>query len=207
MLTTAVCDAHATRITTSILNKFPSRIEEFYDSVGYQVISRLSYTLDNLPFATGGKPDGLDDHLQHGKMALATLKELRELLQGKVLNKRPIVTKKDKRSPQLYRQSEPSANMEGAIQCFEALGLRFPRTRLSAEETTQKIIDTQRNVLKVRLPLLSTSPLTVVLNIYQFLFRAIRNREIIGLIRTAYLGLNSIYTSSVSERYCNCEIH
>lgn len=148
----AVCDAYATRISTFILNKFPSNIEGFYGSVGYRVITRLSHTLESLPFAAGAKPDGLDDHLQHGKLALAALSELRALLQSEVFDKQSIVMKKNRRSPRLTRQSGPSANMEGDIQCFEALGLRFPRTRLSAEETAQKMIATQRNVLKVHLP-------------------------------------------------------
>ena len=80
-LATAVNDAHAIRISTFLLKNIPSDIEGFYDSIGYHVISRMSHTLESLPFATGGKPDGLDDHLQHGKIALAALNELRKLLQ------------------------------------------------------------------------------------------------------------------------------
>jgi hypothetical protein len=160
-LLVAVSDAHAALISTFLLGKFPSDIERYYDSVGHNVISRLSHTLENLPFAAGRKPDGLDDHLRHGKMALAALNELRELLQGDHFFRKDTVAKTNKRTlprtPQMSGQSKPSSNLEGVIQSFETLGHQFPRTRHSAEETTQKIIDSQRKFLKVYLPLLSTS--------------------------------------------------
>jgi hypothetical protein len=101
-------------------------------------------------------------------MALAALNELRRLLQGDDLfSRKDIVAKTKKRTPprtpQISRKSKSSesANMEGVIQRFEALGHQFPRTRHSAEETTQKIIDTQRKFLKVYIPLLSTSSLVL----------------------------------------------
>jgi hypothetical protein len=150
------------------LDNFPSDIERYFDSVGYHVVSRLSHTLENLPFATVRKPDGLDDHLRHGKMAVAALNELRKLLQGDDFVRKDIVAKTNKRTPprtpQISSKSKPSesANLEG-IKRFEALGHQFPRTRHSAEETTQKIIDAQRKSLKVYLPLLSTAPFIIVL--------------------------------------------
>jgi hypothetical protein len=158
MLATEVSGAHATHILTFLLNGFPSKIGDFYVSIGYRVISRLSCTLESLPFATAGKPDGLDDHLQHWKMALAALNELRLLLQGEDVPRKDVVSKKksNKRAPQLSNASQPSANLEGAVQRFKAMGLQFPRTRLSADEMTQKIIDAQRKVLKVHLLLLFT---------------------------------------------------
>jgi hypothetical protein len=148
MLIIAISDTHATRISTFLLNKLSTSIEEFYESITYHVILRLSHTLQNLPFTSGGKPDGLDGHLKHEEMALAALNELRKLLQGDFY-KRDIVTKTKKRRPQLSRPSELSADLEGVIQRFESLGLRFPKTRLSAEETIQKIMETQRRILKV----------------------------------------------------------
>jgi len=149
MLSTAVSDTHATRISTFLLNQLPTNIEAYFDSITHHVISRLSRTFQNLHFSTGKKPDGLDDHLIHEKTALAALNELRQLLQDKDFNKRDIVTKTKKRSPQLSKPSESSADLEGVIQRFETLGLRFPKTRLSAEETIQKIVETQRRILKV----------------------------------------------------------
>lgn len=165
-LATEVSGTHATRILTFLLNGFPSKIGDFYVSIGYQVISRLSCTLESLPFATGGKPDGLDDHLQHWKMALAALKELRSLLQGEDVPRKDIISKKkaNKRAPELSKASQPSASVEGAVWRFRDMGLQFPRTHLSAVELTQKIIDAQRNVLKVHLLLLFALLFVVELN-------------------------------------------
>lgn len=101
-------------------------------------------------------------------MAVAALNELRKLLQGDDFVRKDIVAKTNKRTPprtpQISSKSKPSesANLEG-IKRFEALGHQFPRTRHSAEETTQKIIDAQRKSLKVYLPLLSTAPFIIVL--------------------------------------------
>lgn len=149
MLATAVSDTHATRISTFLLNKFPTNIEAYFDSITYHVILRLSHTFQNLHFSTRKKPDGLDDHLEHEKTAHAAFNELRQLLQGKDFNKRDIVTKTKKRSPQLSKPSGSSADLEGVIKRFETLGLRFPKTRASAEEMIQKIMETQRRILKV----------------------------------------------------------
>lgn len=149
MLATAVSDAHAALISTFLLGNFPPNIERYYDSVGYHAVSKLSHTLENLPFAAGRMPEGLDDHIRYGKMALAALNELRHLLQGDAVFGKDVVAKTNKRTPQISKKSKPSANVEGVIQRFETLGYRFPRTRHSAEEATQKIIDTQRNFLKV----------------------------------------------------------
>jgi hypothetical protein len=148
MLVTAISDTHATRISTFLLNKLPTNIEAFYESITYHVILRLSHTFQNLPFTSDKKPAGLDDHLKHEEMALAALNELRKLLQDDFY-KRDIVTNTKKKRPQLSRPSELSADLEGVIQRFESLGLRFPKTRLSAEETIQKIMETQRRILKV----------------------------------------------------------
>ena len=149
MLATDISDHHATRISAYLLNKLPLNIERFYESIGFRVTARLSHTLQNIPFSPGERPDGLEDHLKHEKMALASLDELRKLLQDEDLFKRDVYTKTKKRSQQLSKSSEHSAGLEGVMQRFEALGLRVPRTRCSAEEMIQKIIGTERRILKV----------------------------------------------------------
>lgn len=150
MLITAISDTHASRISMFLLNKLPTNlnIEAFYESITYRVILRLSHTFRNLPFTSGEKPDGLDDNLKHEEMALTALNELRKLLQDEDFYKRDVVTKTKKRR-QLTRPTELSADLEGVIQRFETLGLRFPKTRPSAEETIEKIMETQRRILKV----------------------------------------------------------
>jgi len=47
--------------------------------------------------------------------------------------------------------------VEAGIERLEALGLRFPKTRLAAKETVQKILETQRTILRVRSGPLSVS--------------------------------------------------
>ena len=148
MFVTAISDTYATRISTFLLNKLPTNIEAFYESITYHVILRLSHTFQNLPFTSGEKPDGLDGHLKHEEMALVALNELRKLFQDDFY-KRDIVTKTKKRRPQPSKPSELSTDLEGVVQRFESLGLQFPKTRRSAEETTQKIMETQRRILKV----------------------------------------------------------
>jgi hypothetical protein len=148
MLITAIGGTHATRISTFLLNEIPTGIEEFYESTTYQVILRLSHTLQSLPFTSDGKPDGLDGHLKHEEMALAALNDLHKLLQGNFF-KGDIVTKTKKRRPQQSRPSELSTDLEDVVQRFKSLGLRFPKTRVSADETIQKIMETQRRTLEV----------------------------------------------------------
>ena len=72
MLATDISDHHATRISAYLLNKLPLNIERFYESIGFRVTARLSHTLQNIPFSPGERPDGLEDHLKHEKMALAS---------------------------------------------------------------------------------------------------------------------------------------
>jgi hypothetical protein len=142
ILVAAISETHATRISVFLLKKFPTNIEAFYECITYHVISRLSHTFRNLPFTSAEKPAGLDEHFKHETMALTALDELRKLLQDKNFYQRDFVTKTNKRSPH-------SADLQGVIQRFETLGLRFPKTRHSAEETVQKIMETQRRILKV----------------------------------------------------------
>jgi hypothetical protein len=142
MLVTAISDTHATRISVFLLKKLPTNIEAFYECITYHVMLRLSHTFRDLPFTSGETPAGLDEHLKRGEMAIAALDELRKLLQVKDFYKRDA-TKTNKRGSQVSR------DLEGVIQRFEALGHRFPKTRHSAEETIQKIMETQRRILKV----------------------------------------------------------
>lgn len=100
----SISDTHVTCISTFLLNKFPTDIEAFYESITYHVILRLSHTFQNLPFTSGEKSDDLDGHLKHEEMALVALNELRKLLQDGFY-KRDIGTTKSKKI--LYAHNHP----------------------------------------------------------------------------------------------------
>ncbi len=154
ILATAVSNAHANLISKFILDHFPSNVEQFYDSIAYKAILTLTQTLQGLSFSSCTKPNGLDDHLRHTKVALTALGELHKQLHGGVLDSN---TKPSKMNTRRSRPSQPSADVEAGIERLEALGLRFPKTRLAAKETVQKILETQRTILRVRSGPLSVS--------------------------------------------------
>ena len=149
MTATAVSNAHAAHISKFIFNHFPSNIKRFHDSIAFKSISTLAHTFQNITFPPGEKPDGLDDHLHHAKVALIVLDELRDLPQGDLpyCNTKARKVTAQRPGP---GSSEPSVDVQRSIKCFEALGLRIPKTPRAAEETIQKILETQRRVLKVR---------------------------------------------------------
>ena len=128
-------------------------------------------------------------------MALATLHELRKLLQDDFYEM-DIVRKTKKKHPQLPRLSDLSANWEDVIQRFESLGLRFPKTRLSAEEAIQKIMETQWRVLKA----IHDGATAICLTFYsstelsQFFLRAIWRSDVRNLITRIYIGKRNVNT-------------
>ncbi|KAH9065010.1 hypothetical protein EDB87DRAFT_1574733 [Lactarius vividus] len=65
-----------------IFNKFIPNICVFRSSLGYEIVSRLSCFLSQLPHPSNGRPEGLD-HRCHGiQMALTILEDLSLLLQS-----------------------------------------------------------------------------------------------------------------------------
>ena len=82
-------------------------------------------------------------------------------------------------------------DLEGVIQLFDSLGVRFPKTRLSAEATIQKIMETQQRILKVIrhrfLPHLYSSTESS-----QFFLRTIRGGDIKKLISGLYTGKSAL---------------
>lgn len=118
-------------------------MKRFYDSIAFKSISTLARTFQNLSFTSCKKPDGLDDHLHHAKVALTALDELRNLPRGDL----PYWMTAQRPGPGF---SDPSVGVQRSSKCFEALGLRFPRTPQAAEETARNILESQRKVLRVR---------------------------------------------------------
>jgi hypothetical protein len=123
--------------------------------MAFKSILTFSRTFENLTFIPGEKPDGLDDHLHHAKVALIVLDKLRDLPQGDFLYCNTKARKVAAQRPD-PRLPEPSVDFQRIIECFEALGLRIPKTPRAAEETIRKILETQRRVLRV-----CSSPLPV----------------------------------------------
>jgi hypothetical protein len=132
-----VSDDNATRISNFIFEHFPSDIKRFYHSIAFRAISTLAHTFQDLSFISCGRPDGLDDHLRHAKLASTALDELSKLRKG---------------------------DADRHIESFDALGLQFPKTRQAAVETVQKILEIERRVLRVSSTLPSMIRFTVLLS-------------------------------------------
>ncbi|KAH9017014.1 hypothetical protein EDB85DRAFT_2295003 [Lactarius pseudohatsudake] len=65
-----------------IFNKFPPNISAFRSSLGYEIASRLSRFLSQLPYPSNGRPEGLDDRCHRTQMAPTILEDLSLLLQS-----------------------------------------------------------------------------------------------------------------------------
>ncbi|KAH9016161.1 hypothetical protein EDB85DRAFT_1898307 [Lactarius pseudohatsudake] len=65
-----------------IFNKFPPNISAFRSSLGYEIASRLSRFLSQLPYPSNGRPEGLDDRCHRTQMAPTILEDLSLILQS-----------------------------------------------------------------------------------------------------------------------------
>ena len=150
MLPTAVKDDTFAYILAFVLKKFPSNVSAFRSSLGYEIVSRLSRSLPQLPYPSNGKPEGLDDRCHHTQMAPSVLEDLSMLLQldsfeeggieGRLSRK---ITKTSK------RKATTGIHAKINDRLFQALGYQVPGTRESAEETIESVLDDQKDTLTV----------------------------------------------------------
>lgn len=152
MLATAVKDDTFAYILAFVLKKFPSNVSAFRSSLGYEIVSRLSRSLPQLPYPSNGKPEGLDDRCHHTQMAPSVLEDLSMLLQSDFfeggiegrLNRK--ITKSSK------RKATTGIHAKINDRLFQALGYQVPGTRESAEETIESVLDDQKDTLTVSIP-------------------------------------------------------
>ncbi|KAH8984682.1 hypothetical protein EDB92DRAFT_2117025 [Lactarius akahatsu] len=156
-----------------IFNKFPPDISVFRSSLGYEIVSRLSRFLSELPYPSNGRPEGLDDRCHRTQTAATILEDISILLQSgfEVESEGRSNRRTTQRSRSLRGGATTGVHTEINNRLFRALGPQVPRTRESAEKMIKLIVDNQKNTVK-------------------FFFSLLRRPEITGLVRNAYFRGN-----------------
>ncbi|KAH9017010.1 hypothetical protein EDB85DRAFT_2203580 [Lactarius pseudohatsudake] len=162
----SVNDVTCAYIQSFVLDKFPSEsnVSAFRSSLGYEIVSRLSHTLSRLPYPSNGRPEGLDDRCHDTQGAPTTLEDLSILLQSGFLEDADPEGRSNRRTTQQSRGSRAkgTTNVHTEIydRLFQVLGSQVPRTRESAEEIIQSIVDSQKDTLKFFFALLQRPQFT-----------------------------------------------
>ncbi|KAH9172877.1 hypothetical protein EDB89DRAFT_842082 [Lactarius sanguifluus] len=168
----SVNDVTCTYILSFVLNKFPSDVSAFSSSLGYEIVSRLSRSLSQLSYPSGGRPDDLDGRCHHTEIAANTLEDLSLLLQSSFFEEAKQSNRKStQQSKTSRRKALPGTHTETGDRLFQALGSQVPRTRESAEDIIKSIVDNQKDNLR-------------------FFFALLRRPESTTLIRNAYFRGN-----------------
>ncbi|KAH9172884.1 hypothetical protein EDB89DRAFT_2229130 [Lactarius sanguifluus] len=158
-----------------IVNNFPPNISVFRSSLGYEIVSRLSHFLSQLPYPSNGRPEGLDDRCHRTQRAPTILEDISKLLQSGFLEEAESARRSNRRTTQQSRSSrgEASTGVHTEIndRLFQALGPQVPRTRESAEKLIKSIVANQKDTVK-------------------FFFSLLRRPEIAELVRNAYFHGN-----------------
>ncbi|KAI9453661.1 hypothetical protein BJY52DRAFT_1418183 [Lactarius psammicola] len=169
-LISSVNHATSTHILGFVLNKFPPNASVFRSSLGYEIVSRLSRSLPQLPYPLNGRPEGLDDRCHRTQMAPTTLEDLSILLQSGFFEEAEFEGRSNRKATQQPKSSRHKATTVQAEindRLFQALGSQVPKTRESAEEMIKSIVDDQKDTLK-------------------FFFTLLPRPEIKTLVRNAY---------------------
>jgi len=166
-------------VSQFMLKTLPSNADGFCDSLGYQILSRLSHSLSRLPYPSGQQPDHLDDYCRNTKAAPALLEDLSKLLREGYLDEAVSEGKTNKRNTQRGKSQRSKttsvAHAEINDRLFQALGREAPKHYESAEELVQSIITRQKNTLKVRFLLSTSTPFHACLNLCLVLYHSYTN--------------------------------
>ncbi|KAH9005757.1 hypothetical protein EDB86DRAFT_3162664 [Lactarius hatsudake] len=160
-------DVTSAYILDFILDKFSSNISSFSSSLGYEIVSRLSRSLSQLPYPSNKLPEGLNDRCHHTEIAPTILEDLFTLLQSSFFEAESSTRKTAQQSKTSRRKNTTRAHAEIEARLSQALRSRFPETRESAEDIVQSTIDEQKDTLK-------------------FFFTLLQRFEIAELVRNAY---------------------
>ncbi|KAH9075551.1 P-loop containing nucleoside triphosphate hydrolase protein [Lactarius deliciosus] len=164
----SVNDVTSAYILDFILDKFSSNVSSFSFSLGYEIVSRLSRSLSQLPYPSNKLPEGLDDRCRHTQMVPTILEDLFTLIQSSFFEAESSTRKTVQQSKTSRRKNTTRVHAEIEDRLSRALGSRFPETRESAEDIMQSTIDEQKDTLK-------------------FFFTLLQRFEIAELVRNAYL--------------------
>ena len=144
-------------VSQFILDKPSSENDGLRASLCYRIISRLLHSLSRLPYPPGQQPVDFDGHRRDIEVAPALLEDLSKLLKEGFFDGGGFEGKMNKKNVQRGRTQRskitPIGHNEINDRLFNALGREAPRNRESAEEVVELILATQKNILKVRLPL------------------------------------------------------
>ncbi len=172
MLATAVKDVTSAYILGFVLDKFPSNVSAFRSSLGYEIVSRLSRSLSQLPYPFNEQPEDLDDRCRHTQVAPTILEDLSLLLQSSYFEKGEFEGRSNKKTTQQHKSSRHKAttgvHAEINDRLSQALGSQVPRTRESAEKMIMSIVDNQKDTLRV-----STSSSGIVYYMALLIFRPV----------------------------------
>ncbi|KAH9022664.1 hypothetical protein EDB84DRAFT_1441149 [Lactarius hengduanensis] len=158
-----------------IFNKFPPNISAFRSSLGYEIASRLSRFLSQLPYPSNGRPEGLDDRCHRTQMAPTILEDLPLLLQsGHLEEVEPEGRSAEKMRKSIVDNQKDTVKTEEDNSCiYRELSLGF------FSETNQMRLtrDSPIDVFRARLPggtrlvvrTASTFPLLAILMLYKYL--------------------------------------
>lgn len=155
-LATAINEDYATFFSKFILDRFPSDVGGLSDSLGYQVLSRLSHSLSRLPYSSTQLQERLDGHRREIEKAPVVLEDPSKFLQGGWFDDAEADGKTNKRSTTRPTTSrfEVATGMDAEVndQLFQALGHQAPKSHDPAQHLLQSTMDTQKTILKVRPP-------------------------------------------------------
>jgi hypothetical protein len=151
-LASAVSNGSATLISQFILDKLPPVADEFRASLGYNILSHLSYSLARLSYPSGQRPEDIDAYRPDIEIAPTLLEDLSKLLQEGFLGDVEVESKANKKKGRASRSKVTSGvHAEINDRLYRALGREAPRTCDAAEELVQSVLDSQKNILEVRL--------------------------------------------------------
>ncbi|KAH8984689.1 hypothetical protein EDB92DRAFT_2033428 [Lactarius akahatsu] len=174
----SVKDVTSAYILGFVLDKFSSNATSFSSSLGYEIVSRLSRSLSQLPHPSNKLPEGLDDRCRHTQIAPTILEDLFTLLQSSFFEEaEPSNRKTGQQSKTSRRKNTTRAHAEIEDRLSQALGSRVPETRESAKDIMQSTIDEQKDTLK-------------------FFFTLLQRFEIAELVRNAFFQGNIPQDSS-----------
>ena len=156
MLATAISKDSAELLSRFVLDALPLDADGFRASLGYKILSRISRSLSRLAYPSDELPKRLNDFRREIEIAPKVLEDLSKLLSEGFLDKGEAegkTNKKDTRRGKTPR-FKPISGVHAEIsdRLFQALGREAPKSPDAADQLIQSVINTQKDILKVRPP-------------------------------------------------------
>ena len=156
---TAVSKDSAELLSKFVLDSLRPGPNGFRASLGYKILSRLSRSLSRLAYPSDQQPEHLNDHRRDIEIAPEVLEDLSTLLREGFLDKGEAEGKGNKKGT--HRGKTPRFKLMSGVhvgindRLFQALGREAPKSPDAADQLIQSVINTQKDILKVRPPPMS----------------------------------------------------